>query len=97
ALAGTFALLAQLSAVARLATYLFTAASVPVLRRKLGDSGGFRLPGGWVIPILGVIWSLVIVATLDKLKLMMAAGAVLLGAVIYVLATFGVRQRKLPL
>lgn len=84
ALGGTFATLAKLSAVARLATYLFTAAAIPRLRR-LGD-GGFRLPGGPVIPALGVLAALIIVVTLDATRLTLGAIAIAVGALIYVAA-----------
>src|SRR5215210_3002747 len=72
-LAGGFATMAKLSAVARLATYLFTAAAVPRLRRL---DTGWRLPGGLLIPILGVLVSLLIVVTLDAGRLTAAAIAV---------------------
>jgi amino acid transporter len=83
ALFGTFAMLAQLSAVARLTTYLLTAAAVPRLR-KLG--GGFRAPGGPLAPILGVLVALIIVSTLDPLKLMLAGCALAAGLAIHMLA-----------
>ena len=91
AVGGTFATLALLSAVARLATYLFTAAAIPWLRKLPGE---FRLPGGPVIPILGVLWSLVLVFNLDAKKLMLAAGAVLVGALIYFLSRPGAEDPK---
>jgi amino acid transporter len=51
-LTGTAEELAVLSAIARLATYIGTAASVPVLRRKLpATPRTIRLPGGPAIPI----------------------------------------------
>jgi amino acid transporter len=83
ALGGTFATLAKLSAVARLATYLFTAAAVPRLR-KLNE--GFRVPGGWLLPILGVAVSLIIVLTLDRMRLILGASAIIIGALIYFIA-----------
>jgi amino acid transporter len=52
ALAGSFAKLAVISAIARLTTYLFTCAAVPKLRKI---SEGFRAPGGLLVPILGVL------------------------------------------
>ena len=79
-LAGGFATMAKLSAVARLATYLFTAAALPRLR-KVG--AGWNLPGAWTIPILGVLVSLLIVVTLDVPRLLIAAVAVIVGAVLY--------------
>ena len=82
ALGGTFAKLALLSAVARLTTYLFTAAAVPRLRRKLGEPG-FKNPGGWTIPLLGLAVGLMFVFNLDAPKLIAAAIAIAVGAVIY--------------
>jgi len=82
ALAGSFATLALLSAVARLATYLFTCAAVPRLR-KLNE--GFRTPG-LIVPILGVLVSLLIVVTLDWKKLLAGAIALAVGAIVYLLS-----------
>lgn len=79
ALAGSFRQLALLSAVARLATYLVTCLAVPRLR-KLNE--GFRTPG-LVVPILGVLVSMVFVVSLDRWKLLAAAIALAVGAVIY--------------
>ncbi|MGH9379550.1 MAG: APC family permease [Thermoanaerobaculia bacterium] len=81
ALGGTFARLAVLSAVARLATYLFTCLAVPRLRRL---SDGFRTPGLW-IPILGTLISLLIVVTLGREHLLAALLAFAAGAVLWVL------------
>jgi basic amino acid/polyamine antiporter, APA family len=79
ALAGSFAQLALLSAVARLATYLATCLAVPRLR-KLNE--GFRTPG-LIIPILGVLVSLTFVITLDAKRLLAAAIALTVGAILY--------------
>jgi len=81
ALAGSFAQLALLSAMARLATYLATCCAVPRLR-KLNE--GFRTPG-LIVPILGVVVSLAFVWNLDAQKLRIAAYALAVGAVIYFL------------
>ena len=83
ALGGTFATLAKLSAVARLATYLFTAAAVPRLRKL---DAGFRLPGGPIIPILGVAVALIVVLTLDRTRMILGAIAIVVGALIYLAA-----------
>jgi amino acid transporter len=79
ALGGSFAKLALLSAVARLTTYLVTCAAVPRLR-KLNE--GFRTPGLFV-PILGGLFSLTIVGTLDPPRLLAGAIAIAAGAVVY--------------
>lgn len=85
ALGGTFAKLAVLSAVARLATYLFTCLAVPRLRRL---SEGFRTPGLW-IPILGSLISLLIVVTLRREHLLAAVLALAVGALLWVLGRQG--------
>jgi amino acid transporter len=79
ALAGSFAQLALLSAVARLATYLATCCAIPWLR-KLNE--GFRTPG-LIVPILGVLVSLTFVYIIDAQRMIVAAIAIAVGAVIY--------------
>ena len=79
ALGGSFRQLALLSAVARLATYLATCLAVPRLR-KLNE--GFRTPG-LIIPILGTVVALAFVVTLDRWKLLAAAIALTVGAIVY--------------
>ena len=67
ALTGTFVELAALSVVARLATYIGTAAAVPILRRKLAAlPGTVRLPGGPLIPIAAVLVCLVLVGSAER-------------------------------
>src|SRR6185436_13332114 len=61
ALGGSFAKMAMLSAVARLATFLFTCAAVPRLRKL---NRGFVTPGGLIVPILGTLISLTLLLTL---------------------------------
>jgi APA family basic amino acid/polyamine antiporter len=79
ALAGSFAQLAMLSAVARLTTYLFTCAGVPRLR-KLNE--GFRTPG-LIVPILGTLISVGLFFTLNRFNFAAAAIALAVGALIY--------------
>lgn len=84
ALTGTFTGLAALSVVARLATYLGTAAAVPVLRRKLGSRpGAFRLPGGPVIPIAASLLCIVFAASATRGDLIAGAVALAAGLAIY--------------
>jgi amino acid transporter len=89
ALSGTFVGLAALSAVARLATYIGTAAAVPVLRRKLGDRGGFRLPGGPLIPVAAILVSLYLASSATARNLRAAGIALAVGLLLY---TFRRRQ-----
>jgi amino acid transporter len=79
ALAGSFAKLALLSAVARLTTYLVTSAAVPSLR-KLNE--GFRTPT-LIVPILGVIVSLAFFFNLNSDNFRAAVIALAVGTVVY--------------
>ncbi len=80
AIIGSFTALAILSAVARLTTYLFTAAAVPKLRTI---NEGFQAPGGLLIPILGVIISLGLFFTLNTQHLIAAGVGLAVGAVLW--------------
>jgi amino acid transporter len=82
-LTGTFTELAALSVVARLTTYISTAAAVPVLRRKLGPPAAFRVPGGPVIPIAACLVCLALAASATKRNLIAGANAIALGGVLY--------------
>jgi len=86
ALSGTFVGLAALSVVARLATYIGTAAAVPVLRRKRGSDsgpGGFRLPGGPVIPIAACLLGIAFAASATAESLIAAGAALVVGLLLY--------------
>jgi amino acid transporter len=86
ALSGSFAALAALSVVARLATYVGTAAAVPVLRRKLAHAPtAWRIPGGPVVPVAAVLISLGLAASARLSNLIAAAVALGLGALLYAL------------
>lgn len=85
ALSGSFVGLAALSVVARLATYIGTAAAVPVLRRKLGaDANTIRLPGGPAIPIAACLLSLALAASASPKSLLAAGAALVVGLLLYV-------------
>lgn len=86
AIAGSFAKLAVLSAVARMTTYLFTCAAVPKLRKI---SPGFVSPGGLLVPILGVLISLVLFVTLKPQHLIAAAIALVVGAILWLVSGRG--------
>ncbi len=87
ALSGTFVGLAALSVVARLATYLGTAAAVPVLRRKMpATATTWRLPGGPAIPVAACVLSLALVASADAFSLLAAGAALVGGLVLFALA-----------
>jgi APA family basic amino acid/polyamine antiporter len=84
ALSGTFTGLAALSVVARLATYLGTAAAVPVLRRKLGSRpGAFRLPGGIAVPVAASLLCIVFAASATPRDLLAGGVALVVGLAVY--------------
>lgn len=87
ALSGTFAQLAKLSVIARLATYLGTAASVIVLRygRMRDAPRAVRLPLGPAIPILAILVCLVFVTAAEWINLVAGAVALAIGALLWVL------------
>jgi amino acid transporter len=84
ALNGSFARLASTSMLALIATYVGTAAAVPILRRKMADEpAGFRLPGGPVIPIAAGLLCLALARGATRNDLVAGAIAVVLGLVLY--------------
>ncbi len=86
ALSGSFVGLAALSVVARLGSYLGTAAAVPMLRRKLpARPGAFRLPGGPAIPIAAALLCIVFAASATPGDLLAGAVALVVGVGIYAL------------
>ena len=84
ALSGSFVQLAMLSIVARLATYIGTAAAVPVLRRKFPRTEStVRLPGGPLIPILALALCLVFLLSATRWNLIAGAIALTVGALLF--------------
>jgi amino acid transporter len=61
AVAGTFSWNVSLSAIARLLTYGTTCAALIIFRRTDPDKTRFRLPGGQVIALAGLAFSLVVI------------------------------------
>jgi basic amino acid/polyamine antiporter, APA family len=86
ALTGSFVELAMLSIIARLTTYIGTAAAVPVLRKRFGDHPkAVRLPGGPLIPIAALLVSLAFLASAGRHNLIAGALGLSVGVVIYLL------------
>jgi amino acid transporter len=84
ALTGSFVQLALLSIIARLVTYIGTAAAVPILRRRFGNRpGAVHLPGGAAIPILALLLSLAFLSSTQVSNLVAGIVALAAGAVIY--------------
>ncbi|MEM9558509.1 MAG: APC family permease [Acidobacteriota bacterium] len=84
ALTGSFVGLAALSVVARLITYVGTAAAVPVLRRRQGRAP-LTLPGGPTIPLAAIAVALALATSAERSNLVAAGVALLVGAGVFAL------------
>jgi amino acid transporter len=85
-LTGTAEELAVLSAIARLATYIGTAASVPILRRKMpATDRTIRLPGGPLIPIAALAICVLFLSAAERKNWIAGGIALAVGAAIYFL------------
>jgi amino acid transporter len=83
-LGGKAEALAELSMIARLATYVGTAAAVPILRKKMPKrEGSLRLPGGPVIPIVALAICIVFLSSATTRNLIAGVIALAIGAVIF--------------
>ena len=79
-----FVLLALLSMVTRLLSYIGTAAAVLVLERRYGHRAeAMQLPGGRLVPVLALLLCLALFASASWQNILAAAVAFAIGAVIY--------------
>jgi amino acid transporter len=85
AMYGSFVQLASLSVIARVATYIGTAAAVPILRRRLAERASVRLPLGPAIPIAALLVGVALLGGASGANLLSMLGALAVGGVIYVL------------
>jgi amino acid transporter len=76
----SFADAATLAAIARLAVFALTCASLIALRRKRGPSPGFRLPGGPIVAVAGVSFAVWLLSTRSLTQLGILLGAGIVGA-----------------
>jgi amino acid transporter len=84
ALTGSFVGLAALSVIARLVSYVGTAAAVPVLRKKMGnDRQTLRLPGGPLIPVAACLVCVAFLINATVTNLVAGAMALIAGLPIY--------------
>jgi APA family basic amino acid/polyamine antiporter len=90
ALTGSFALLAAGSAIARLVVYAGSCAAVIGLRRPglaaAVRPASFVVPGGALVPVLGVILSLSLIAGATARQLAVGLGALGVGAALFAVA-----------
>ncbi|MGP8033004.1 MAG: APC family permease [Steroidobacteraceae bacterium] len=85
ALLGSFTWNVTLSAVARLFYYAAVCAAVPVLRRRQPAAALFRLPGGDVLPVLGVLICLALLTRVDFSKSLILLAVILTAGVNWLL------------
>jgi len=76
-LLGSFSWNVTLSAVARLFYYAVVCAAVPVLRARQPDAPAFRLPGGWLLPLLGIGICAALATRVDFSRSLILVGVVL--------------------
>jgi hypothetical protein len=74
----------MLSVIARLFTYIGTAAAVPVFRKRFGVRPGmFRMPFGATIPVLSLLLCIVFMASATWQNLVAGAIGLVVGAILY--------------
>ena len=81
AVLGSFAWNATLSAVARLFYYGLVCAALPVLRRREPQSAHFRLPGGSILAVIGVLVCLILITQVDLSKSLILIATASIGGV----------------
>ena len=80
---GTFIFLAATTILSRLLMYILVCAAVPRLRARFSPQGGFVLPGGQLVPILGIAASISLLIEVSRASLLLTAGFVLVGSGLY--------------
>ena len=73
AVLGTFRWNATLSAISRLFAYIVTCAALPMLRKKFPTQESFRLPGGVVFAVVGILFALLLASRMGKAELIALA------------------------
>lgn len=81
---GTFETLAQISVVSRFAQYIPTCLAVIVFRyTRAQEPRTFKIPGGWLIPIVAVLVSIWLLIQVDVSQLLFGFGALLIAVPFY--------------
>lgn len=84
ALSGSFITLAAISVISRFTQYIPTCLSVITFRRRRSDlKTTFRVPGGYVIPVLAVASSVWILVHADLQKILLGLGALVIAVTFY--------------
>ena len=85
---GSFLWLAAATVVTRVLLYGLTCASVVLLRRRLAKADSFVLPGGYVIPALGILACGWLAFQVKLTSVIAAALFIVLGSALYLLARY---------
>ncbi|MGH8268253.1 MAG: amino acid transporter, partial [Steroidobacteraceae bacterium] len=85
ALLGSFTWNVTLSAVARLFYYGAVCAAVPVLRRKQPQAAAWRLPGGPILPVLGLAVCVALLTRVDFSRSVVLLATILAGVLNWLL------------
>ncbi len=91
AIFGSFVWLAATSVFSRVLVYMLTCAAVPRLRARHAENGGFVLPAGNLIPILGICTSAWLMLQVSRDSFLFTMLLILVGSGFYILA----RQQRL--
>ncbi len=84
ALSGTFNTLAQISAVSRFAQYIPSCIAVLVFRKTMKNrESGFKIPFGWLIPVVAVTVSVLLLSQTNLVNLAWGFGALLVAVPFY--------------
>ncbi|WP_125764234.1 APC family permease [Companilactobacillus hulinensis] len=84
AMSGTFATLAQISAVSRFAQYIPACIAVLVFRKTMKNRPtGFKIPFGWFIPVVAVVVSVWLLVNTAVVNLLWGLGALIIAVPFY--------------
>ncbi|ALS98933.1 APC family permease [Lacimicrobium alkaliphilum] len=83
ALGGSFVWLAATTVLSRLLVFILTCLAIPRLRRSAEANQGFRLPGGYLFPILGIGACLWLGWQVSLNSVLMTSSFFVLGSVLY--------------
>ena len=88
---GSFLWLAASSVMTRLLLYIITCAAVPRVRARRAATGGFTLPLGNLIPVLGILSCMGLMLSSNATSMLLTAAFIVAGSLLYVIER---RRRK---
>ena len=89
---GSFVWLAASSVVSRLLLYTLTCAAVPLLRPRYRGMGGFVLPLGYLVPLLGIVACGWLMLQVSQKSAVLTAAFLVIGTGLYALARWRGRE-----